>query len=95
MVDLRLLFQAGRRGAVHRLRVVVAGREAPGGEGRACGQEVGAQRGFEPVNFGNEPELGASNTEINEVVNLLNNALFVKNGFDKAANETRKRSENE
>ena len=40
------------------------------------GQEVGAQRGFDPVSFGNEPELGASNTEINEVVNLLNKDIY-------------------
>ena len=40
------------------------------------GEETGAQSGFDPVNFGNEPELGASNNEINEVVNLLNKNIY-------------------
>ena len=45
------------------------------------GQEVGAQRGFDPSAFGNEPELGASNAEVNEVVNLLNKNIYKRDGL--------------
>ena len=45
------------------------------------GQEAGAQRGFDPMAFGNEPEVGASNAETNEVLNLLNKNIYKRDGL--------------